>query len=129
MGASYGEDLRRVADKGATLEAENARIKKLQADEIDTKLVRSDVVKSGEMEVFVAMGSFQPIFVPLENSQYIVNATADDGSTAFASVAFMAGKIVVTPISGKGVDVTAMGSQVGLVAPSKKVKATWIRMS
>jgi hypothetical protein len=63
------------------------------------------------------------------DTQTIVNATADDGSTAFASVAFMAGKIVVTPISGKGVDVTAMGTQVGLVAPSKKVKATWIRMS
>jgi hypothetical protein len=82
MGACYGEDLRRVADKVATLEAETARIKKLQADDIDTKLVRFDVVKSGEMEVFVAMGSFQPIFIPLENSQYIVNATADDGSTS-----------------------------------------------
>jgi hypothetical protein len=53
----------------------------------------------------------------------------DYGSTAFASLAFMAGKIVVIPISGKGVDVTAIDSQVGLVAPSKKVKATWIRMS
>jgi hypothetical protein len=50
-------------------------------------------------------------------------------SMAIESGAFIAGKIVVTPISGKGVDVTAMGTQVGLVAPSKKVKATWIRMS
>ena len=50
-------------------------------------------------------------------------------SSAFASVAFMAGRITVTPISGKGVDVMAMGAQVGLVAASKKIKATWIRMS
>jgi hypothetical protein len=75
------------------------------------------------------MGSSLPIFAPQPDTQTIVNTTADGGSTAFASAAFMAGKIVVTPISGKGVDVTAMGTQVGLVAPSKKVKATWIRMS
>ncbi|GAA4030044.1 tail fiber domain-containing protein [Actimicrobium antarcticum] len=115
--------------KTANLEAENARIKKLEADRIDTKYLRSDVMKTGETEVFVSLGSFQPIFVPLADAQYIVNATADDGSSAFASVAFMGGKITVTPISGKGVDVTTMGSQVGLVAASKKIKATWIRMS
>ena len=101
----------------------------LNADRIEAKFVRSDVVKSGEVEVFVSYGTFQPIFAPQADSQYIVNATAEDGSSAFASVAFMGGKIMVTPISGKGVDVTAIGAQVGLVAPSKKIKATWIRMS
>ena len=115
--------------KTANLEAETARIKKLDADRIEAKFVRSDVVKSGEVEVFVSYGTFQPIFAPQADSQYIVNATAEDGSSAFASVAFMGGKIMVTPISGKGVDVTAIGAQVGLVAPSKKIKATWIRMS
>jgi hypothetical protein len=115
--------------KVAALEAETARIKKLDADRIDAKSLRSDVMKSGEAEVFVSVGAFQPIFVPLDEAQYIVNATADDGSNAFASVALMAGKLTVTPISGKGIDVTAMGAQVGLVAASKKIKATWIRMS
>ena len=123
------ENIKATGIKVALLEAETAKIKKLEADSIESKMVRSDVVKSGEIEVFVSMGSFQPIFAPLADAQYIVNAIADDGSSAFASVAFMGGRITVTPISGKGVDVTAMGAQVGLVAASKKVKATWIRMS
>ena len=123
------ENIKATNIKTANLEADTARIKKLEADRIETKFLRSDVMKTGETEVFVSLGSFQPIFVPLADAQYIVNATADDGSSAFASVAFMAGKITVTPISGKGVDVTTMGSQVGLVAASKKIKATWIRMS
>ncbi|MEC5217382.1 hypothetical protein RCH09_002340 [Actimicrobium sp. GrIS 1.19] len=115
--------------KVAALEAETARIKKLDADRIDAKSLRSDVMKTGEAEVFVSAGAFQPIFMPQDEAQYIVNATADDGSNAFASVALMAGKLTVTPISGKGIDVTALGAQVGLVAASKKIKATWIRMS
>ncbi|MBC7416018.1 MAG: tail fiber domain-containing protein, partial [Herminiimonas sp.] len=123
------ENIKTTNIKTASLEAETARIKKLEADRIESKFVRSDVVKSGEIEVFVSVGSFQPIFAPQADSQYIVNATAEDGSSAFASVAFMGGKISITPISGKGVDVTAIGAQVGLVAASKKVKATWIRMS
>ena len=124
------ENIKATNIKVAVLEAETARIKKLDADSIESKSVRSDVVKSGELEVFVSMGTFQPMFTPQVGSQYIVNATADDGSTAFASVAFMAGgTIKVTPISGSGFDVTAMGAQVGLVASSKKIKATWIRMS
>ncbi|EGF30101.1 Putative membrane-anchored cell surface protein [Oxalobacteraceae bacterium IMCC9480] len=123
------ENIKSTNIKTANLDADIARIKKLEADRIDTKYLRSDVMKTGETEVFVSLGSFQPIFVPLADAQYIVNATAEDGSSAFASVAFMAGKITVTPISGKGVDVTTMGTQVGLVAASKKVKATWIRMS
>ncbi|MFT5591316.1 MAG: hypothetical protein ACI9ZF_003516, partial [Bradyrhizobium sp.] len=123
------ENIKSTNLKTANLEADTARIKKLEADRIDTKYLRSDVMKTGETEVFVSLGSFQPIFVPLADAQYIVNATAEDGSSAFASVAYMGGKISVTPISGKGVDVTVMGSQVGLVAASKKIKATWIRMS
>ncbi len=124
------ENIKATNIKVAVLEAETARIKKLEADSIESKSVRSDVVKSGELEVFVSMGTFQPMFTPQAGSQYIVNATAEDGSSAFASVAFMAGgTIKVTPISGTGVDVTAMGAQVGLVASSKKIKATWIRMS
>ena len=123
------ENIKSTNLKTANLEADTARINKLEADRIDTKYLRSDVMKTGETEVFVSLGSFQPIFVPLADAQYIVNATAEDGSSAFASVAFMGGKISVTPISGKGVDVTVMGSQIGLVAASKKIKATWIRMS
>jgi hypothetical protein len=123
------ENIKSTTIKTANFEAETARIKKLDADRIDTRYLRSDVMKTGETVVFVSLGSFQPIFMPLADAQYIVNATAEDGSSAFASVAFMGGKITVTPISGKGVDVTAMGSQVGLVAASKTVKATWIRMS
>ena len=123
------ENIKSTNIKTANLEVETARIKKLEADRIDAKVVRSDVVKTGEAEVFVSAGTFQPIFAPQADSQYIVNVTAEDGSSAFASVAFMGGKISVTPISGKGVDVTSIGAQVGLVAASKKVKATWIRMS
>ncbi len=70
------------------------------------------------------------MFTPQAGLQYIVNATAEDGSSAFASVASMTGgTIKVTPISSTGLDVTAMGAQVGLVAASKKIKATWIWMS
>jgi hypothetical protein len=123
------ENIKSTNIKTANLEAESARIKKLDADRIESRYVRSDVMKTGEVEIFVSLGSFQPIFNPLQNSQYIVNATAEDGSSAFASVAYMSGRLTVTPISGKGVDVTAIGNQVGLVAASKKIKATWIRMS
>ena len=123
------ENIKSTNIKTANLEAETARIKKLDADRIESRFVRSDVMKTGEVEIYVSLGAFQPIFNPQQDSQYIVNATADDGSSAFASVAYMSGRITVTPISGKGVDVTAIGTQVGLVAASKKVKATWIRMS
>jgi hypothetical protein len=115
--------------KVAALEADTARIKKLEADSIDAKSVRSDVVKTGETSVFVADGMFQPVFTPGENTQYLVNAVADDGSMAFASVAVVNGKVMVKPVNGTGLDIVTIGKQVGLVAASKKVKATWIRMS
>ena len=110
--------------KTTQLDAEKANIAQLEA-----KYIRADVVKSGEVEVFVSIGSFQPIFNPQQDAQYIVNATADDGSNAFASVAFMSGKLSVAQIGGKGVNISSMGTQVGLVASGKKIKATWIRMS
>jgi hypothetical protein len=120
--------------RAKNLEVENARIAKLHAKEIEAnsieaKNVRTDVVKTGETDVFIGAGAFQPMFKPSAGEQYIVNATAEDGSSAFASVTLVGGKIVVTPIGGKGVDVIAYGSQVGIAGSNKRVKATWIRMS
>lgn len=109
----------------AQLEAETARIKKLKADQIDVE--RISMVKSGEAEVFVSAGSFQPILNPPQGAQYMVNAFAEDGSIAIASVTALGTKVVVTPISSSGIDVQAWGNQVGLLAENKSVKTTWIR--
>lgn len=107
------------------LEVETARIKKLKADQIDVE--RISVVKSGEAEVFVSAGSFQPVFNPLQGAQYIVNAFAEDGSIAIASVTALSSKVIVTPISSTGIDIQAWGNQIAVVAENKTVKATWIR--
>jgi hypothetical protein len=53
-------------------------------DLIASRLDRLSFGQTGEMELFVAMGTFQPIFVSLENSQTIVNATADNCSKVSA---------------------------------------------
>ena len=107
------------------LEAESAQIKKLKAEQIDTD--RISLVKSGEAEVFVSAGSFQPIFNPPQGAQYMLNAFAEDGSIAIASVTVLGSKVVITPISSTGIEVKAWGSQVGLVAENKTIKTTWIR--
>lgn len=109
----------------AELEAESARIKKLKAEQIDVE--RISLVKSGESEVFVSAGSFQPIFNPPQGAQYMVNAFAQDGSVAIASVTAVGSKVIVTPISSTGIDVQAWGNQVGLLTENKVVKTTWIR--
>lgn len=109
----------------AQLEADTARIRKLKADQIDVE--RISLVKSGEAEVFVSAGSFQPIFNPPQGAQYMVNAFAEDGSVAIASVTALGSKVIVTPISSTGIDVQAWGNQVGLMAENKAVKTTWIR--
>ena len=109
----------------AELEADVARIKKLKADQIDVE--RISLVKSGESEVFVSAGSFQPIFNPAKGTQYMVNAFAEDGSITIASVTVLGSKVVVTPISSNGIEVQAWGNQVGLMAENKAVKTTWIR--
>lgn len=120
--------------KTKQLEAESARIAKLQAEEIavnkiDAKQVRTDVVKTGETDAFIGAGAFQPMFAPNSGEQYVVNATAEDGTSAFVSVTVVGGNIIVTPIGGKGVDVVSYGSKVGIAGANKRVKATWIRMS
>ncbi len=119
--------------KTKNLEAETARIGKLRAEEIESpkiesQLVRSDVFKTGEKEAFVGVGAFQPMFEVSNGMQFIVNATADDGSTALVSVSMTGGKVVIAPISGKGIEVIALGNQIGMSGANKKVKATWIRM-
>lgn len=109
----------------AELEAESARIKRLNAEQIDVE--RISLVKSGESEVFVSAGSFQPIFNPPQGAQYMVNAFAQDGSVAIASVTALGSKVIVTPISSTGIDIQAWGNQIGLIAENKAVKTTWIR--
>ncbi|MBK4738908.1 tail fiber domain-containing protein [Noviherbaspirillum pedocola] len=109
----------------AQIEAEQARIKKLKAEEIEAE--RISLVKTGEAEVFVNAGSFQPIFAPATGTQYMVNAFAEDGSIAIASVTATGKRLIVTPISGSGIDVQAWGNQIGVLAENKTVKTTWIR--
>jgi hypothetical protein len=115
--------------KVAAVEADAARIKKLNADSIESGSIRSDIVKSGEVSVFVEQGRFQPIFMPADNAFYLINAVSDDGSITFASVAVIQGKVIVNIMSGEGVEIVSVARQVGLLAASKKIKATWIRMS
>jgi hypothetical protein len=114
--------------RAAMVEADNARIKHLQAETIESKSVRSDLVKSGDAAVYVPDGTFQPIFSPSDNSQYLVNAVAEDGTIAFASVAVVNGNVIVKPVNNTAVDIIARGGLIGLVAANMRVKATWIRL-
>ena len=114
------------------IEAEKARFKELDADDavidnVDAARLRGRVVNTGGKELFVSYGSVAPLFEVAQDGHYMVSVTAEDGSFATAQVVNAGGVVRVVPTAGQGIDVVANGNSVGLVAPSKKVKASWTR--
>jgi hypothetical protein len=124
---AYIEELR-----AARIEADKARFKELDADgavidNVDAARLRGRVVNTGGKELFVSFGTVAPLFEAAADGHYIVSVTADDGSFATAQVVNAGGVVRVVPTASQGIDVVANGNSVGLVAPSKKVKASWTR--
>jgi hypothetical protein len=124
---AYIEELR-----AARIEADKARFKELDADgavidNVDAARLRGRVVNTGGKELFVSFGTVAPLFEAVADGHYIVSVTADDGSFATAQVVNAGGVVRVVPTASQGIDVVANGNSVGLVAPSKKVKASWTR--
>jgi hypothetical protein len=114
------------------IEAEKARFKELDADgavidNIEAARLRGRLVNTGGKELFVSYGSVAPLFDAAADGHYIVSVSADDGSFATAQVINAGGVLRVVPTASQGIDVVANGNSVGLVAPSKKVKASWTR--
>lgn len=105
------------------LEADSARIKKLEAESIKT-----GAIKTGSTELYTQAGLSYPLFTPENDAQYIVTARADDGSNVMSSVTVASGRVVLTLISGTGIEMTVAGPQINVMAPGKNVKATWLRM-
>ena len=124
---AYIEELR-----AARIEADKARFKELDADDavidnVDAARLRGRVVNTGGKELFVSYGSVAPLFDAAAGGHYLVTVSADDGSYATAQVISAGGTLRVVPTASQGIDVVANGNSVGLVAPSKKVKASWTR--
>jgi hypothetical protein len=124
---AYIEELR-----AARIEADKARFKELDADgavidNVEAARLRGRVVNTGGKELFVSFGTVAPLFEAVADGHYIVSVTADDGSFATAQVVNAGGVVRVVPTASQGIDVVANGNSVGLVAPSKKVKASWTR--
>lgn len=114
------------------IEAERARFKELDADgavidDIQAARLRGRVVNTGGKELFVSYGVVAPLFETAEDAHYLVSVTAADGSFATAQVVNAGGQVRVVPTASQGIDVVANGTAVGIVAPSKKVKASWTR--
>jgi hypothetical protein len=124
---AYIEELR-----AARIEADKARFKELDADDavidsVDAARLRGRVVNTGGKELFVSYGSVAPLFDAAAGGHYLVTVSAEDGSYATAQVISAGGTLRVVPTASQGIDVVANGNSVGLVAPSKKVKASWTR--
>jgi len=124
---AYIEELR-----AARIEADKARFKELDADDavidnVDAARLRGRVVNTGGKELFVSYGSVAPLFDAAAGGHYLVTVSAEDGSYATAQVISAGGTLRVVPTASEGIDVVANGNSVGLVAPSKKVKASWTR--
>jgi hypothetical protein len=124
---AYIEELR-----AARIEADKARFKELDADDavidnVDAARLRGRVVNTGGKELFVSYGAVAPLFDAAAGGHYLVTVSADDGSYATAQVISAGGTLRVVPTASQGIDVVANGNSVGLVAPSKKVKASWTR--
>jgi hypothetical protein len=114
------------------IEAEKARFVELDADgatidSVDAARLRGRVVNTGGKELFVSLGTVAPLFEAAQDGHYIVSVTADDGSFATAQVVNAGGTVRVVPTASQGIDVVANGKSIGLLAPSKKVKASWTR--
>ena len=114
------------------IEAERARFKELDADgavidDIQAARLRGRIVNTGGRELFVSYGTVAPLFEAADGAHYLVSVTAEDGSFATAQVVNAGGQVRVVPTGSQGIDVVANGTAVGLVAPSKKVKASWTR--
>ena len=114
------------------IEADKARFKELDADgavidRVDAARLRGRVVNTGGKELFVSFGSVAPLFEAANDGHYMVSVTSEDGSFATAQVVNAGGVVRVVPTAGQGIEVVANGNSVGLVAPSKKVKASWTR--
>ncbi|MFM7708696.1 MAG: tail fiber domain-containing protein, partial [Gammaproteobacteria bacterium] len=114
------------------IEAEKARFKELDADgavidQVEAARLRGRVVNTGGKELFVSYGSIAPLFEVAQDGHYMVSVTAEDGSFATAQVVNAGGQVRVVPTASQGIDVVANGNSVGLLAPSKKVKASWTR--
>ena len=114
------------------IEAEKARFVELDADgavidSVDAARLRGRVVNTGGKELFVSLGTVAPLFEAAQDAHYIVSVTAEDGSFATAQVVNAGGMVRVVPTASQGIDVVANGKSVGLLAPSKKVKASWTR--
>ena len=114
------------------IEADKARFKELDADDavidnVDAARLRGRVVNTGGKELFVSYGSVAPLFDAAAGGHYLVTVSSEDGSYATAQVINAGGTLRVVPTAGQGIDVVANGNSVGLVAPSKKVKASWTR--
>jgi hypothetical protein len=114
------------------IEAEKARFNELDADgavidNVEASRVRGRVVNTGGKEIFVSFGTVAPLFEAAADGHYIVSVSSEDGSYATAQVINAGGVLRVVPTASQGIDVVANGTSVGLVAPSKKVKASWTR--
>ena len=114
------------------IEAERARFNELDADgatidSVDAARLRGRVVNTGGKELFVSFGTVAPLFEAAQDGHYIVSVSSEDGSYATAQVINAGGVLRVVPTASQGIDVVANGTSVGLLAPSKKVKASWTR--
>ncbi len=115
------------------LEAEQARFQSFEADEgrvsgaLQARSVNAQRVASGERELFVSLGTVAPLFEVPEGAHFQVTVSSRDGSFASATVLRAGGQLRVLRMAAEGIELVPQGSAVGVMAPSRTIKASWLR--
>jgi hypothetical protein len=115
--------------KVAALEAEKARVGKLTAGSIEAGSIRGNVINSGSKTTDGGNGDFRSLFSASDDGQYIVTIMGEGGSSAYATVAVIRGKVVVSIVRANGISILSNGTAVGFTTFDKQVNAVWMRVS
>lgn len=104
------------------LEAEIARIKQLEVDELQAKKVTT-----GTKQIYVPTGSAVTLFSTDMDGHYTVTTSANDGSFATATLVVSGGQAKVITNASEGIEILSFGNAIQLKSSGKLVKASWLK--
>ncbi|HEX4857131.1 MAG TPA: tail fiber domain-containing protein, partial [Limnobacter sp.] len=131
-GSFVAKDVRANAAYTERLEAEMARIRNLEVDNLraNTAVARNmqaETVNTGSAQVYAGVGMPAVLFTAVSDGHYTVSTSAMDGSYATATVIVNAGQAKVIAVASDGIELMAEGSSIKAIAAGKSIRASWIR--
>lgn len=104
------------------LEAQIAKIKMLEVDELKAKKVAT-----GNQQIYVPTGTAVTLFSTEADGHYTVTTSAADGSYATATLVVSGGVAKVITNSSEGIEILSFGNVIQLKSNGKLVKASWLK--